>query len=57
MKKYTLTYRTHTGEYLFVVLKATCDTDARFMVRDFYRKHFGICGLSLISFSGRYIEI
>lgn len=57
MKKYTLTYRGHCGEYLFAKIEATCDTDARFMVRDFYRKHFGICALTLMSFSGRYIEI
>lgn len=57
MKKYTLTYRGYCGEYLFVKLEATCDTDARFIARDFYRKNFGICALSLMSFSGRYIEI
>ena len=57
MKWYTLTYRGHVGQYLYLRFEATCDTDARFVARDFWRNNPYCCGFSLTSFHGRYIDI
>ena len=57
MKQYTLNYRGHIGQYCCHVFNATCDTDARFIARAFYREHYGICALALFTKWGEYIEL
>lgn len=57
MKKYTITYRNHIAAYCFAVIEASCNTDARFIARDFIRKHPYSCAYSLQDFWGEYIEI
>ena len=57
MKKYTLNYRDHMGNYRYYNFKATCNTDARFIARDFYRNNFGVCALAIFTFNGEYVEL
>ena len=59
MKKYTLNYRGHVGQYQVKVFEATCDTDARFVARTLTREiyHQHGCAAALFDFYGNYIEL
>jgi len=59
MKRYSMTWKNWNGDWDGTTFEATCDTDARFTARAILRKKIRShsCGFTLMSFSGRYIEL
>ena len=59
MKRYSMTWKNWNGEWDGTSFEATCDTDARLTARAIIRDrmYHWSCGFTLVSFSGRYIEL